>query len=134
LGFGFRLEVEFRTLALTLTLTLVFRAPTDKRKVLCLCYLMDDLSDSSESTADYKELKKNQNIIVTAGIKHLKFWWSQGQNISSQRGLFGKEEHGVILSIASGSPGICVTGELSLSLSLSFSLSPLNGFYCISYK
>ena len=89
----------------------VLRTPTDKRDVYCMCYLADTLSDSEPSglAADNGLLTaaSTSNIIVTAGYKHVKFWWSKGQNISSQRGIFGKEKRDVFMCVASGTSGAC---------------------------
>ena len=89
----------------------LFRTPTDKRDVLCMCYLTDNLSDIKSTlpftvpAINYLNTSATHNIIVTAGYKHVKFWWGQGQNVSSQRGIFGKEIRDTIMCVASGSRG-----------------------------
>ena len=92
----------------------ILRTPTDKRKVLCMCYLADlasslkpslPLTAANATATNYDYKIASNNIIVTAGYKHIKFWWNQGQNISSQRGIYGKEERETIISVASGTPG-----------------------------
>ena len=91
----------------------LLRSPTDKRKVLCMCYLADSVSDlkssiplsAASATTNYEYILASKNIIVTAGYEHVKFWWNQGQNVSSQRGIYGKEQRDTIMSVASGSPG-----------------------------
>ena len=85
----------------------VLRTPTDKREVYCMCYLADSLSDSEPSgpIADSGLRTAASHIIVTAGYKHVKFWWSRGHNVSSQRGIFGKEKRDVFLCVASGTSG-----------------------------
>ena len=50
-------------------------------------------------------------MVVTAGVKHVKFWWSSGHNISSQKGIWGKEKTEVILCAASAATGVIVTGK-----------------------
>lgn len=85
----------------------VGQTATDKQKILCVCYILR----SAESPAGCID------IIATGGEKHIKFWWLSGKNVKSQRGIWGSHKNVVsernvpdILSIASGSPGICVTG------------------------
>jgi WD40 repeat protein len=68
----------------------------------------------SRGTAVESMLPADKDILVTAGYKFLKFWWWQGQNVQSQTAIWrgAKDEHKtLILSIASGSHGICVTGS-----------------------
>jgi microtubule-associated protein-like 6 len=108
-------------------------------KVLCLCFLADGSSMSEEvlsalppgtkmshavggpptrsGTAALGHdpvpatfMLQSGNIVVTGGEKHLKFWWSQGQNVKSQKCIWGSEKRQTITCVASASPMICVTG------------------------
>ena len=83
----------------------VLRTHTDKREVFCMCYLADSPSDFQPISSSFDHEIASTNVIVTGGYKHVKFWWSKGQNISSQQGIFGKEERDVIMCVASGTPG-----------------------------
>jgi hypothetical protein len=44
-------------------------------------------------------------------VKHVKFWWHCGHNISSQKGIWGKERPETILCAASAATGVVVTGS-----------------------
>jgi WD40 repeat protein len=83
----------------------VLRTHTDKREVFCMCYLADSPSDFQPISSTIDREAASTNVIVTGGYKHVKFWWSNGQNISSQQGIFGKEERDIIMCVASGTPG-----------------------------
>lgn len=84
----------------------IMRTPTEKREVFCMCYIADSLCETpSSSSSEYEHQSANTNMIVTAGYKHVTFWWGKGQNISSQHGIFGKEVRDVIMCVASGTPG-----------------------------
>eukprot|EP01042_Synura_sphagnicola_P000320 gene320-331_t len=72
----------------------LFSVPTDKGKVLCTCFLILDGAE----------------VLVTAGQKHVKFWWSQGQNVKSQKGVWAQATRKNVLSIASASPEVCLAG------------------------
>ena len=82
----------------------IMRTPTDKGKVHCLCFLVKE--NQSNVSTDVAS-----DIIVTGGEKHLKFWWSKGQNIKSQKGIWGANRRDTILCVASGSPSICVSAS-----------------------
>ena len=71
----------------------LLQTSTDKRRVLAVTFL------SPTAAMPY-------DIVVTAGDKHMKFWWAQGQNVKSQRGLWGKQKKEILSCVASGSPGI----------------------------
>ena len=98
----------------------LYETPTDKNKVKCMTFLVnnDSLLDQTLSNEEHPD------ILVTAGDKNIKFWWSQGQNVLSQRGLWGelKTQKGslgiesthmksAINCVASASTKICVTGS-----------------------
>lgn len=94
----------------------LFHTPTNQKTVLCMCYLTDSIIDGTPYTTAIiipasRETPILENLIVTAGVRHVTFWWRRGQNVSSQRGLFGKEERDTVMSVASGSSGVCVTGS-----------------------
>ena len=82
----------------------IMRTPTDKGKLHCLCFLVNEKQSniSADGPCD---------VIVTGGEKHLKFWWSKGQNIKSQKGIWGANRRDTILCVASGSPNICVSAS-----------------------
>ena len=85
----------------------VMKTSTSKSKINCMCFLADS-DDVTTITAPIAD------ILVTAGDRHIKFWWSLGQNVKSQRGLWGDNRipgsmH--ICSVASATPGVCVTGS-----------------------
>lgn len=82
----------------------IMRTPTDKGKVHCLCFLVKE--NQATNSADIPS-----DVIVTGGEKHLKFWWSKGQNIKSQKGIWGANRRDTILCVASGSPNICVSAS-----------------------
>ena len=104
----------------------ILRTPTNKGKVLALCFLENDAAESidtistlspSRFTASVNNgpnIRLDRDIVVTAGERHLQFWWTQGQNVQSQRALWGKyrkAKRSTIMCVASGSSGICVTGS-----------------------
>lgn len=90
----------------------LMKTRTDSGKVLCMCFLASDLNAPTNPTGA-------TDVIVTGGERHLKFWWSLGQNVKSQRGMWGHEgksdravRNDTIMCVASGSPGVCVTGSV----------------------
>ena len=85
----------------------IFRTPTDHNRVLCLTFLCN--SDQQKSVQ--KNTVAEPDIICTGGFKHLKFWWTHGPNVKSQRALWGKKKKSIISCVASASPKICVTGS-----------------------
>ena len=104
----------------------ILKTPTDKNKVLCCCFLANGTIGAALGSAAQHQQQlttsfsgdgktaQNRDILVTAGVKHLKFWWAQGQNVQSQRALWGtecKEKQSTIMCVASASPHICVTGS-----------------------
>lgn len=105
----------------------ILRTPTNKGKVLALCFLARDspTADSSVSlisTNTLSNVESNvvgstaKDIVVTAGERHLQFWWTQGQNVQSQRALWGRhrrEKRSTIMCVASANEDICVTGNAS---------------------
>lgn len=118
----------------------ILRTPNHKDKVLCLAFMLIDVHllnktkysssavSSSEATSSADAIKlETEDVIVTGGKKHIKFWWARGKNIVSQSGLWGfedkqqkqqqtKEEFKLrrrkenIICVASGSRNFCVTG------------------------
>ena len=78
----------------------IMRTPTDKGKIHCVCF---QKGSGSDGTSD---------IIVTGGEKHLKFWWSKGQNVKSQKGIWGSYRRDTIMCVASGSQDICVSASM----------------------
>ena len=98
----------------------ILRTPTDKNKVLCICFLFNDpISSANSNNGQVDGSNKSSNvpekdIIVTAGERHLKFWWYQGQNVLSQRALWGTnrdQKTNTIMAVASANQGICVSGS-----------------------
>lgn len=83
--------------------TTIMRTYTDKRKVLCAGFLHSDVSQG----------KLSNDVIVLGGEKYLKFWWSVGKNVKSQRAIWGLCIPSTIISVASATSNICVTGTLS---------------------
>jgi len=84
----------------------VLSSPTDRQTIYCVCFISTPRSIiSNPSAAD------NQDVVVTGGRKHLKFWKAQGQNVQSQRALWGKVRRHTIMCVASSTPDICVTGS-----------------------
>ena len=114
----------------------ILRTPTNKGKILAMCFLSNDVSDSEatdvEPTPKTKSrpmgsvdgnrgVPSNKDIVVTAGERHLQFWWTQGQNVQSQRALWGRhrtEKKSTIMCVASASRDICVTASASGGLML----------------
>lgn len=80
---------------------------TIKGRILCMCFLYRDLLNTENGICD---------IIITGSEKHLYFWWSSGLNVNCQKALWGKERKDTINCVASGSPGVCVTGSTRGSL------------------
>ncbi len=80
----------------------VMRTYTDKRKVLCAGFLYSDLSQG-----------KQHDVVVLGGEKYLKFWWSVGKNVKSQRAIWGLCVPSTIISVASASSNVCVTGTIT---------------------
>lgn len=85
----------------------LLHTPTNNKTVLCMCYLQDSITDNTQYITEIAppnglDTPVLENLIVTAGIKHVTFWWRMGQNVSSQRGIFGNEERDNIMSVASG--------------------------------
>lgn len=74
---------------------------TDKRKVLCAGFLHSFLSQG-----------KQYDVVVLGGEKYLKFWWSVGKNVKSQRAIWGLCIPSTIISVASASSNVCVTGTV----------------------
>lgn len=107
----------------------ILRTPTNKGKVLALCFLANDSAGAEASVQDAavptvsNSLSKalpggpsNRDVVVTAGERHLHFWWTQGQNVQSQRALWGRhrdEKKSTIMCVASANADICVTGSAS---------------------
>lgn len=109
----------------------ILRTPTEKSRILALCFLAND---STSAQSDYEGTitttaftgnageRPGTDIVVTAGVKHLKFWWAQGRNVQSQRALWGssrvcrKEKEGTVMCVASTNKHICVTGSDTGSL------------------
>lgn len=83
----------------------IMRAPTQRASITCIAFLLNPATPSPAAPKD---------IIITGGHKHLTYWWTQGSNVKSQRGLWGSARQlrkYPISCIASGSPEICVTGN-----------------------
>lgn len=106
----------------------VLRTPTNKGKVLALCFLANDSADvdlltkvsatpTLTASIDGGLSKRGaRDIVVTAGERHLHFWWTQGQNVQSQRALWGRhreEKKSTIMCVASANADICITGSAS---------------------
>eukprot|EP01032_Pedospumella_encystans_P008376 gene8376-9951_t len=105
----------------------ILRTPTNKGKVLALCFLASDPpsvdgSGGNLSTGTLSNLANPtvgstaRDIVVTAGERHLQFWWAQGQNVQSQRALWGryrKAKRSTIMCVASANADICITGNAS---------------------
>lgn len=128
----------------------ILKTPTDKGKVLCLCFLSNQPTTSNEEAPLLTRVAAakvggraastaggtmratttrvlstsaatttigptvNTDIVVSAGERHVKFWWSQGQNVQSQRALWGKErreKRSTVMCVASANRMICVTGS-----------------------
>lgn len=99
----------------------ILRTPTDKNKVLCICFLFNDpvaafnsVTGQSSLGIDKSSSLPEKDIIVTAGEKHLKFWWYQGQNVQSQRAMWGSnrdQKTSTVMSVASANQGILISGS-----------------------
>ena len=106
----------------------VLRTPTNKGKVLALCFLASEFTNPDGTNASgavsfggatlsvvgTSTGSSARDIVVTAGERHLQFWWTQGQNVQSQRALWGryrKEKRSTIMCVASANADICVTGS-----------------------
>ena len=110
----------------------IMRTPTEIGKIFSLSFLDNPnlielpasiggggSSSSSSASSSSSSSSASPDIIVTGGEKHLKFWWSQGQNVKSQRGLWGKEKalkRDTIMCVASAYPKTCVTGSVNGNL------------------
>eukprot|EP01033_Poteriospumella_lacustris_P007987 gene7987-5748_t len=113
----------------------ILRTPTSKNKILAACFLQCRQNLELAALAGEEDVSgahggaggsatgpaADQDILVTGGYRFLKFWWWQGQNVQSQSAIWAghkKERKSIILSIASGSSGVCVTGASNGSLLL----------------
>ena len=88
---------------------MILTTPTDKRRILCVCFVVmvdkDDTESEVGAAPDY--------MVVTGGVSHMKFWWARGQNVKSQRALWGQEKVQDILCITALSPGKCFVGTVN---------------------
>jgi hypothetical protein len=104
----------------------ILRTPTNKGKVLALCFLANDAADADFSAMESVTPKltasvdggmrqaAKRDVVVTAGERHLHFWWTQGQNVQSQRALWGRHREAkksTIMCVASANAEICITGS-----------------------
>jgi len=90
----------------------IIRTPTDKGKILCMCFLVNDLV--VDPNVFNEDGASTRDVVVTAGERHLKFWWTQGQNVQSQRALWGRhraEKKSTIMCVASANRDVCVSGS-----------------------
>ncbi|RYH27855.1 hypothetical protein EON65_12920 [archaeon] len=103
---------------------LILKTPTENNKILSMCFIHNDTNSNiieQSSLIASVDLTKGESmpagetdILVTGGQNSLKFWWWHGQNILSQKAVWGEERgerKAGILCIASGSRDICVTGS-----------------------
>lgn len=108
----------------------IIRTPTDKRKVFCVSFLLNDPTNAFDTTTTTTIVAKggggianantgggasdNRDIVVTAGSKHLKFWWYQGHNVQSQHAMWGKHraaKRSTVMCVASANRDMCVSGS-----------------------
>lgn len=93
---------------------LILSTPTSKERIYSCCFMVNEVAGVEAVETPVSETLPNQDIIVTAGHKYLKFWWWQGQNVLSQSAIWGnehKEKKSTIMCVASSNKGICVTGS-----------------------
>eukprot|EP01039_Chlorochromonas_danica_P011314 gene11314-12624_t len=99
---------------------LLLKTPTDKGKILSCCFLYNDIVSNNSPNRAFETKSTDTmsttdcDILVTGGLKCLRFWWFHGQNIQSQKAIWGNEKEeksSAILCVASGSRGVCVTGS-----------------------
>jgi len=88
---------------------MILSTPTDKRRILCVSFVVMCDKDSTDTSA---EAAPNY-MVVTGGVSHMKFWWARGQNVKSQRALWGHEKVQDVMCISSLSPGKCLVGTVS---------------------
>ena len=99
----------------------IIRTPTDKRKVLCVSFLLNDPTNAFDTSvakgggvASTGGASDSRDIVVTAGSKHLKFWWYQGHNVQSQHAMWGKHrvaKRSTVMCVASANRDMCVSGS-----------------------
>mgnify|MGYP003386351119 CR=1 FL=1 len=89
---------------------MILSTPTDKRRILCICFvtLVDKTDDDGKGGGDGGP----SYMVATGGVDHMRFWWARGQNVKSQRGLWGREKPQDILCISALSPGKCLLGSV----------------------
>ena len=86
---------------------MILSTPTDKRRILCLCFVT-----LIENNDDDKASSGPNYMVVTGGVKHVRFWWARGQNVKSQRGLWGREKVQDVMCVTALSPGKCLLGTV----------------------
>jgi WD40 repeat protein len=124
----------------------LMRTPVSKRRVTCACFLFrreqsDQFrpSDPAAASHDIQTTIKtfssqvvpaavsastvpanvdDHDVIVTGGYKGVTFWFFNGQNSKSQKGLWGHYKKSNVYAVASGYEGSCVTAHADGSLVL----------------
>ncbi len=95
----------------------VLETPTQKSNVYCSCFMSSPADNTESNNKKSKKPKaKITDVVVTAGEKHVKFWWAVGRNVKSQKGLWGKFKRSNILSVVSPAPDVLLTGDSSGAL------------------
>jgi WD40 repeat protein/Ca2+-binding EF-hand superfamily protein len=118
----------------------IMRTSVNKGKVFCLAFLANPQAEDSGPGQDagVDAQSNSVDMVVTGGHKHLSFWYSSGNNVKSQHGLWGKygRKKETILSVVSPIPGVCVTSSAQGSVVIwdnykaSFEARHCEGLYC----
>jgi microtubule-associated protein-like 6 len=102
----------------------IMRTPTQRNIITCLVFLTScagpgesalGSDESSSSSSSSYAAPPAPSVIVTGGLRHLTYWWTQGSNCKSQRALWGKARSMsklLISCLASGTPDVCVSGNV----------------------
>jgi WD40 repeat protein/Ca2+-binding EF-hand superfamily protein len=126
----------------------LMRTPVSKRRVTCLCFMFrreqsdkfaqqaaqqqvavaankppgsrgpGALLKSSAAAAPAVVVRDDQDVVVTGGNKNVVFWHFNGQNVKSQKGLWGRMKKVKVHAVASAYEDVCVTTHADGSLVL----------------
>lgn len=111
----------------------LFRTPTDNKKILGLAFMSFNSSFiNNEEKVDSRYLMVKDEVIITVGERSVKFWWSYGQNVVCQKGIWGSYKKEIVMCVASASPNVCVTGTFSGLLLVWKDFKVMNFGFCYS--
>jgi len=91
----------------------IMRTAVDKGSLFCLTYLVNPHNSDTQQSSGAKNNNKSNDVVVTAGHRHLSYWTNTGQNVKTQRGIWGKYKKETLLCAVSPAPDVVVTGSLT---------------------